>query len=169
MPVVMRCVLVHDRPQVPRPGDHSIRSVTSARTVHPALGIGVHSRRLDRGADDPGASGLEDGVEREAARAQERLGREVNTTIGKAEQWHGAQDGFPGNCAHPRSYRSRYPALTGNTRQQGDAMGRWRKGEEQVAGLVEQRHLQTPSRQPADASQAPTGSCNSANSGSSTS
>jgi predicted nucleotidyltransferase len=29
-----------------------------------------------------------------ARRAQERLGREVNTTVRKAEQWYGAQDGF---------------------------------------------------------------------------
>ena len=28
------------------------------------------------------------------AEGKERLGREVNTTIRKAEQWHGAQDGF---------------------------------------------------------------------------
>ena len=35
-----------------------------------------------------------DEVYEAARRAQERLGREVNTTIRKAEQWHGAQDGF---------------------------------------------------------------------------
>ena len=29
-----------------------------------------------------------------ARRAQDRLGREVNTTIRKTEQWDGAQDGF---------------------------------------------------------------------------
>jgi hypothetical protein len=29
-----------------------------------------------------------------ARRAQERLGREVNTTVRKAEHWYGAQDGF---------------------------------------------------------------------------
>jgi predicted nucleotidyltransferase len=35
-----------------------------------------------------------DEVYEAARRAQDRLGREVNTTIRKAEQWHGAQDGF---------------------------------------------------------------------------
>lgn len=35
-----------------------------------------------------------DEVYEAARRAQERLGREVNTTIRKAEQWQGAQDGF---------------------------------------------------------------------------
>jgi hypothetical protein len=35
-----------------------------------------------------------DEVYEAARRAQERLGREVNTTVRKAEQWHGAQDGF---------------------------------------------------------------------------
>jgi predicted nucleotidyltransferase len=35
-----------------------------------------------------------DEVYEAARRAQKRLGREVNTTIRKAEQWQGAQDGF---------------------------------------------------------------------------
>jgi hypothetical protein len=35
-----------------------------------------------------------DEVYEAARRAQERLGREVNTTVRKAEQWEGAQDGF---------------------------------------------------------------------------
>jgi hypothetical protein len=35
-----------------------------------------------------------DEVHEAARRAQEWLGREVNTTIRKAEQWHGAPDGF---------------------------------------------------------------------------
>jgi predicted nucleotidyltransferase len=35
-----------------------------------------------------------DEVYEAARRAQERLGREVNTTVRKAEQWQGAQDGF---------------------------------------------------------------------------
>lgn len=35
-----------------------------------------------------------DEVYEAARRAQERLGREVNTTVRKAGQWHGAQDGF---------------------------------------------------------------------------
>jgi hypothetical protein len=35
-----------------------------------------------------------DEVYEAAGRAQERLGREVNTTIRKAEQWRDAQDGF---------------------------------------------------------------------------
>jgi hypothetical protein len=35
-----------------------------------------------------------DEVYEAARRAQERLGREVNTTVRKSEQWHGAQDGF---------------------------------------------------------------------------
>jgi len=35
-----------------------------------------------------------DEVYEAARRAQDRLGREVNTTIRKAEQWHSAQDGF---------------------------------------------------------------------------
>jgi hypothetical protein len=35
-----------------------------------------------------------DEVHEAARRAQERLGREVNTTIRKAEQWLGAPDGF---------------------------------------------------------------------------
>jgi predicted nucleotidyltransferase len=35
-----------------------------------------------------------DKVYEAARRAQERLGREVNTTVRKAEQWQGAQDGF---------------------------------------------------------------------------
>jgi predicted nucleotidyltransferase len=35
-----------------------------------------------------------DEVYEAARRAQERLGREINTTVRKAGQWHGAQDGF---------------------------------------------------------------------------
>jgi hypothetical protein len=35
-----------------------------------------------------------DEVYEAARRAQDRLGREVNTTIRKAGQWHSAQDGF---------------------------------------------------------------------------
>lgn len=35
-----------------------------------------------------------DEVYEAAHRAQERLGREVNATVRRAEQWHGAQDGF---------------------------------------------------------------------------
>jgi hypothetical protein len=35
-----------------------------------------------------------DEVYEAARRAQGRLGREVNPTIRKPEQWHGAQDGF---------------------------------------------------------------------------
>lgn len=35
-----------------------------------------------------------DEVYEAARRAQERLGREVNATVRKAEQWHGAHDGF---------------------------------------------------------------------------
>jgi predicted nucleotidyltransferase len=35
-----------------------------------------------------------DEVYEAARRAQDRLGREVNTTIRKPEQWHGTQDGF---------------------------------------------------------------------------
>ncbi|MGH3249873.1 MAG: hypothetical protein ACRDOI_27245 [Trebonia sp.] len=35
-----------------------------------------------------------DEVYEAARRSQERLGREVNTTVRKPEQWHGAQDGF---------------------------------------------------------------------------
>jgi predicted nucleotidyltransferase len=35
-----------------------------------------------------------DEVYEAARRAQERLGREVSTTVRKAEQWQGAQDGF---------------------------------------------------------------------------
>jgi predicted nucleotidyltransferase len=35
-----------------------------------------------------------DEVYEAARRAQERLGREINTTVREAGQWHGAQDGF---------------------------------------------------------------------------
>jgi hypothetical protein len=48
MPVVMRYVLVQDRPQVPRPGDQHPVGDLSPDGAHPPFGKGVRSRAARR-------------------------------------------------------------------------------------------------------------------------
>ena len=64
MRVVEVLVLPQDGHQVALvPDQGPVQQLTPA-AADPAFHDRVHSRRLDRGAEDPGASGVEDGVER---------------------------------------------------------------------------------------------------------
>ncbi len=62
--VVVRLVFGQDRVQMPAAEDQPPVQYLSAQGADEALAGRVHARRLDSGAQDPGAGGLEDGVER---------------------------------------------------------------------------------------------------------
>jgi hypothetical protein len=57
--VVMRLVLGQDRTQVALAEDQHAVEELSAQGTDKALAGCIHARRLDRGAQDPGAGGLE--------------------------------------------------------------------------------------------------------------
>jgi hypothetical protein len=61
--VVMRLVLGQDGAQVALAEDQHAVEELSAQGTDKALAGCIHARRLDGGAQDPGAGGLEDGVE----------------------------------------------------------------------------------------------------------
>ena len=61
--VVVHLVLGQDGTQMALPKEqHAVEELT-AQSADEALADRVHPRRLDSGAQDPGAGGLEDGVE----------------------------------------------------------------------------------------------------------
>ena len=60
---VMRLVLGQDGAQVALAEDQHAVEELSAQGTDKALGGCIHARRLDGGAQDPGAGGLEDSVE----------------------------------------------------------------------------------------------------------
>jgi hypothetical protein len=59
----MRLVLGQDGTQVALAEDQHAVEDLSAQSTDKALAGCIHARRLEGGAHDPGASGLEDGVE----------------------------------------------------------------------------------------------------------
>jgi hypothetical protein len=61
--VVMRLVFGQDGAQVALAEDQHAVEELSAQGTDKALAGCIHARRLDSGAQDPGAGGLEDGVE----------------------------------------------------------------------------------------------------------
>ena len=62
--VVVRLVFRQDGAQVALADDQHAVEELSAQGADKALADRIHARRLDSGAQDPGAGGLEDGVER---------------------------------------------------------------------------------------------------------
>jgi len=61
--IVMRLVFGQDGAQVPLAEDQHAVEELPAQGTDKALAGCIHPRRLDGGAQDPGAGGLEDGVE----------------------------------------------------------------------------------------------------------
>src|SRR5271165_4075507 len=61
--VVVRLVFGQDRLQMSLAGDQHAVQELAAQRADQAFADRVHARRLDSSAQDPGAAGLEDGVE----------------------------------------------------------------------------------------------------------